>query len=54
MVIEKRTCETCGQETESFVVFRCINPRCDIPQHTVCVRDFVKINGMVGAILAQS
>ena len=54
MEIEKRTCETCGEETDSFVVFRCSNPRCDIPQHVVCIADFVKINGMVAALLAQS
>ena len=54
MTVEKRTCETCEEETDSFVVFRCSNPRCDIPQHTVCVRDFLKINGMAAAILAQS
>ena len=54
MEIERRTCETCKKEADSFVVFRCINPRCDIPQHTVCVSDFIKINGMVKTVLSQS
>ena len=43
MNIEERKCETCHRSTKSFVVFMCNNPSCDIPQHTVCVDDFMRI-----------
>lgn len=26
-------CTTCGEQTENYIRFRCINPRCDIPVH---------------------
>ena len=31
------------EEITSIVVFECNNPDCDIPQHTVCVADFLYI-----------
>ena len=42
--MEKRKCETCGKETDCFVVFACNNSECSIPQHTVCVNDFLFIH----------
>ena len=50
MNIEERVCETCGETTKSFVVFMCNNPDCDLPQHTVCVDDFMRMTLAVRAM----
>ena len=51
MTIEKRECETCGEVTDCFVVFMCNNPSCDIPQHTVCIDDFLEITLAVREVM---
>ena len=48
----KRMCETCGKDVKSFVIFECVNPSCDIPQHTVCIEDFLYIHLDLRELLA--
>ncbi len=49
----KIVCETCGDETESYVHFQCTNPRCPRPEHDVCMSCWQYINGQMSKVLAS-
>ena len=39
MDVKTVICEICDRKTSDFVVYMCVNPGCDIPQHVVCLGD---------------
>ena len=50
MDVKSVQCELCGEVVSSLVVYLCINPACDVPQHVACVDDFLRAMSVAAEI----